>query len=122
MLALHQVHLEILLDNIRSAGNVGAIFRTADGLGVKSLHLAGITATPENPAVGKTSLGAERSVAWDYSPDAVVLAKKLVNAGVSLWALEIGPQAVELGRAVDRSLATSQTAVWHWWWGMKSAG
>jgi 23S rRNA (guanosine2251-2'-O)-methyltransferase len=95
------VHLEVLLDNIRSAWNVGAIFRTADGLGLVGLHLAGITPTPENPAVRKISLGAEGNVAWDTSPDAVLAARNLLQRGVRLWALEITPGAVSLD---DRTL------------------
>src|SRR5689334_21323145 len=59
--------VEALLDNVRSGWNVGAIFRTADAFGVSRLHLCGITPTPENEAVRKTSLGAEETVAWDYA-------------------------------------------------------
>lgn len=60
------LHIEALLDNIRSAWNVGSIFRTSDGYGVKHLYLSGITPTPENKHVAKTSLGAEKSVEWTY--------------------------------------------------------
>ena len=59
--------LEALLDNVRSAWNVGAIFRTADAFGVNKLHLCGITPTPENPSVAKTALGADkRTSATDH--------------------------------------------------------
>lgn len=61
----------VLLDNIRSAWNVGAIFRTADGFGFSGLHLCGITPTPENDAVRKTSLGAENNLPWQYHPNAL---------------------------------------------------
>ena len=54
--------LEALLDNVRSAWNVGAIFRTADAFGVRRIYLCGITPTPENASVGKTALGAEKSI------------------------------------------------------------
>src|SRR5687768_16181194 len=47
----------VLLDNIRSAWNVGSIFRSADGFGFTHDHLCGITPTPESEAVRKTSLG-----------------------------------------------------------------
>ena len=57
-----ETRLEALLDNIRSAWNVGSIFRSADGLGVSKLYLCGITPTPDNEAVRKTSLGAEETV------------------------------------------------------------
>jgi len=61
----------IFLDNIRSAHNVGAIFRTADGAGVSKLYLGGYTPTPTDrfgrpqPEIVKTSLGASTSMAWE---------------------------------------------------------
>ena len=78
----------ILLDNVRSAWNVGSIFRTADGFGYSHAYLCGITPSPENDAVKKTSLGAENSVAWTSHPNAVTLAKKLKSDGIKLIALE----------------------------------
>src|SRR6185503_2226355 len=53
--------LAVLLDNIRSAWNVGSIFRSADGFGFAHAYLCGITPTPESEAVTKTSLGAENT-------------------------------------------------------------
>ena len=58
----HNIKIEAMLDNIRSAWNVGSMFRTADGVGIRYMHLCGLTPTPENPKVTKTSLGAEISV------------------------------------------------------------
>lgn len=80
--------IHALLDNIRSAWNVGAIFRTADGLGVEALHLCGITPTPENESVRKTALGAEKFVAWDYARNALTCAAELKAQGCQLFALE----------------------------------
>ena len=80
--------LTILLDNIRSAWNVGSIFRTSDGLGVSKLYLCGITPTPENEAIRKTSLGAEETVAWEYSRNALETANKLRSDGHILIAVE----------------------------------
>lgn len=91
------IHLEALLDNVRSAWNVGSIFRTADGLGLGKLHLCGITPTPENVAVTKTSLGAEASVEWAYSRNALEVAKKLKGEGFRLLALEQDVRAAVLG-------------------------
>jgi len=56
------IQLELLLDNVRSLFNVGSIFRCADGVGVRHLHLCGITPTPDNPKLKKTALGAEDSI------------------------------------------------------------
>jgi len=88
--------LSALLDNIRSAWNVGAIFRSADGLGLSKLYLCGITPTPENKTVTKTSLGAEKSVAWEYARDAVGTARKLIAEGHRLVALEQDERALPL--------------------------
>ncbi len=96
----------VLLDNIRSGWNVGSIFRSADGFGFRHLYLCGITPTPENEAVTKTSLGAEDSVPWSYHKDAVKLVKGLKKEGWIVSALEEGGRAVEIGHA--SSAATNE--------------
>ena len=61
----------VILDNIRSAHNVGSIFRTADGAGVEKIYLVGTTPAPVDrfgrtqPEIKKTSLGATDSIAWE---------------------------------------------------------
>ncbi len=87
----------VLLDNIRSAWNVGSIFRSADGFGFDHAYLCGITPTPENDAVRKTSLGAEDSVPWSYHKDAVKLVTSLKKEGCKVLALEEDQTAVPLG-------------------------
>jgi 23S rRNA (guanosine2251-2'-O)-methyltransferase len=93
--------LEVLLDNIRSAWNVGSMLRSADGAGVRKIHLCGVSSTPDNPKVWKTALGAERSLPWQFSPDGVELALALKDQGLRLWALEGGPRAESLFDSVD---------------------
>lgn len=88
----------VLLDNIRSAWNVGSILRTADGFGFDHAFLCGISPTPENEAVNKTSLGAEDSVPWSYHKDALKLVRGLKKEGWILWALEDDRKAVPLGQ------------------------
>ncbi len=89
--------LEILLDNIRSAYNVGAVFRTADGAGAKHLYLCGITPNPRNnPSVGKTALGAEDQIPWSYHPNAYWLAQELREKGYRLLGLECTEEAVTI--------------------------
>lgn len=85
--------LEVLLDNLRSAWNVGSIFRSADGLGLSRLHLCGITPTPENPSVQKTALGAQNNLPWDYARNALPLAARLKAEGMRLIALEQAPRS-----------------------------
>ncbi len=86
----------VLLDNIRSAWNVGSIFRSADGFGFVHAYLCGITPTPEIEAVTKTSLGAEDSVPWSYHKDAVKLVKGLKKEGLKILALEEDERAVSI--------------------------
>ena len=62
--AMEKVPVVAVLDNVRSAGNVGAFFRTADAFGIGELALCGITARPPQKEIHKTALGAELTVAW----------------------------------------------------------
>jgi len=90
------IHLEVLLDNIRSAWNVGSILRASDGAGVSRVYLSGVSPSPAQEKVAKTALGAERSVAWHMVPDGVEACLELRLKGYTLWALEGGPRAENL--------------------------
>ncbi len=78
----------LLLDNIRSSYNVGSLFRLADGAGLEKIILAGITSTPDNPKVGKTALGAEKTVPWEYHVDASRALESLTRSGYHIVVLE----------------------------------
>ncbi len=82
-----------LLDNVRSIHNVGSMFRTADGAGLRQLYLCGITATPAHPKLGKAALGAQESVKWSYELNGVDLALALKEQGHQLWAIETTDEA-----------------------------
>lgn len=88
--------IEALLDNIRSVFNVGAMFRTADGAGLRHLYLCGMTSTPHHPRLAKTALGAEHAVPWTRHLNAVDIARQLKAQGARLWALESGPHSQSL--------------------------
>ncbi len=88
--------VEVLLDNIRSAWNVGSMLRSADGAGVRRVHLCGVSSPPDNPKVAKTALGAEKSLPWVFHPDGVAAARALQAQGLRLWALEGGKRAESL--------------------------
>ncbi len=90
------VALVALLDNIRSAWNVGSILRSAEGFGFDHAYLCGITPTPENEAVRKTSLGAENFIAWSHHKDAVKLAESLKAEGWKVFALEASERARDI--------------------------
>lgn len=101
----------VLLDNIRSAWNVGSIFRSAEGFGFRHAYICGITPTPENDAVTKTSLGAEEMLTWSYHKDAVKLVRGLKREGWEVFALEEDKRALALGssRMLSRTQRTSNT-------------
>ena len=98
----HPPSRAVLLDNIRSAWNVGSILRSADGLGFDPVYLCGITATPDNEAVRKTSLGAEDHLTWSYHKDAVKLALDLKNDGWQIIAIEEGEGSKPLSADTKR--------------------
>ena len=94
-----KIHLSVMLDNIRSAHNDGAIFRTGDGVGLQHLYLCGFTPTPEdNPAVTKTALGAEQRLKWSQHRNALDLAEELQDGGFKLVALECTAKATPIYR------------------------
>ena len=67
----------LVLDNIRSAMNVGSIFRTADAFLIEKIYLCGITAIPPNKELMKTALGANDSVDWEYVGETSAIIKRL---------------------------------------------
>jgi 23S rRNA (guanosine2251-2'-O)-methyltransferase len=84
----------LILNNIRSALNVGSIFRTADAAGVKNIFLVGYTPLPidrfgrPQKGIAKTALGAELAVPWEHARNFSGLAKKLKSKKICLVALE----------------------------------
>ncbi|MFA6424097.1 MAG: RNA methyltransferase [Candidatus Magasanikbacteria bacterium] len=86
----------IILPNIRSAHNVGAMFRTADGAGVDKIYLTGYTPCPPHPRLDKVSLGAEKWVPWEYTKQTGRLLKKLKEDGYNIVALEQTPKSVNI--------------------------
>lgn len=78
----------IILENIRSLHNVGAIFRTADAAGFDKVYCGGYTGTPPDRRIEKVSLGAENSIEWEQAEDVSTLCEKLKSEGYELVALE----------------------------------
>ena len=89
-----------VLDNVRSRYNVGAIFRTADGLGVSKLYLCGITPKPDREedriGIAKTALGAEQTVDWEGASDTTAVIARLKKEGYVVVALETDVNGVSL--------------------------
>lgn len=80
--------LAVVLDNVRSLHNVGAVFRSSDAFRVQKVILCGITARPPHKDIHKTALGAEDSVAWEYHADACDAVSKLRDEGWFVYAVE----------------------------------
>ncbi|NNF02387.1 MAG: RNA methyltransferase [Bacteroidia bacterium] len=80
--------LIVVLDNVRSALNVGSVFRTSDAFMVRKIYLCGITAKPPSKEIRKTALGADESVEWEYVEDANNLVSGLKGSGNRVIAVE----------------------------------
>lgn len=80
--------LYIILDNLRSAFNVGSIFRLCDTMRVSGLYLCGYTATPPHEKLAKTSLGTVAYVPWKHFSSTVEAVEELKREGVTVWAAE----------------------------------
>ena len=93
---------QVILYDIRSHYNVGAIFRTSDAVGVSKIYLSGLTPAPIDrfgravPEIHKTALGAEESVTWEKIEDCDALIKRLQNEGVTVVAVEQSSHSVTL--------------------------
>jgi 23S rRNA (guanosine2251-2'-O)-methyltransferase len=92
----------VLLDNVRSAYNVGAFFRTADAAGIEKLYLSGITGRPPQNAITKTALGAEATVPWEHRGDPLPLLAELQARGHQIAAIETTPRSVDIFEWVPR--------------------
>jgi 23S rRNA (guanosine2251-2'-O)-methyltransferase len=77
-----------VLDNVRSALNVGSVFRTADAFAIKKIYLCGITACPPNREITKTAIGATESVDWEYVDNTPNTIKRLKEQGYKVYCVE----------------------------------
>lgn len=89
----------MLLDNIRSAYNVGSILRTCDALGIKDVHFCGITPSGDDRQVQKTSLGAEKNIKMLYYGDTYTDIEALRTKGYKIIGLELSKRSIDLSEA-----------------------
>lgn len=94
--AREKMLVAVVLDNVRSAQNVGAFFRTGDAFAVESIHLCGITATPPSREIHKSALGAETTVVWHHAESTGECLASLRAEGYCLLAVEQVEGAVSL--------------------------
>lgn len=97
---MHPRKTFVILHNIRSAHNVGSVFRTADGAGVSKIFLTGYTPTPidrfgrEQKEILKTSLGATHTVPYESVEDITEVLMRLGTEGIAVVAVEQTERAV----------------------------
>jgi tRNA G18 (ribose-2'-O)-methylase SpoU len=97
--------VRVVLDDVRSRHNVGAVFRTADAFGIDRLVLGGFTPLPPHREIEKTALGATLSVPWEHAPDPAAAVRALNASGLPLWAAGQTANAVAL-HALSHPLPT----------------
>jgi len=90
----------LVLDNVRSQSNVGSVFRSADAFLVEKILLCGITATPPNPEIHKTALGATESVPWKYYVKTLEAILELKKTGYLIIGIEQVEGSYELQKFV----------------------
>ncbi len=100
--------LVVILDNIRSALNVGSAFRTADAFALQEMALCGISAQPPHREINKTALGAHQSVHWQYFDSTVQAIQHYQQEGFQVFAIEQAFNSIPLQ---DFSWPTSPLAI-----------
>ena len=98
----------VVLDNVRSAHNVGSVFRTSDSFKVDKVFLCGICPVPPSAEIHKSGLGAEDSVGWEHCEDTMVAAERLRNDGYTIVSVEQTVNTVKRDRI--RPYATQESA------------
>ena len=95
-LQTEKIPVVIVLDNVRSALNVGSVFRTADAFRIRKIYLCGITPVPPNRDILKSALGATETVQWEYADSALQVTKQLKQQDFYLAAIEQTKNSIPL--------------------------
>ncbi len=88
--------VRVILDDVRSRHNVGAIFRTADAFALEGLILCGFTPCPPHREIEKTALGASSTVPWVHRATALEALQELKKEGYVVITVELTAGAVPL--------------------------
>jgi len=93
-----KIPLIVILENIRSAYNVGSIFRTADAFLIQAVYICGYTAHPPHKEIKKTALGAEDTVQWKYLKDVREAIREIKEMGFKVYAVEQAVNSIQLNK------------------------
>lgn len=99
-----KIPVVIILENIRSAYNVGSVFRTADAFLIEFIFITGYTAKPPHKEISKTALGAQDSVDWKYFATTKEAIEQLKKDGYKVYAVEQVTGSISLENISDFSL------------------
>ena len=94
--------ITLVLDNVRSALNVGAIFRSCDAFLIKKIILCGVTACPPNKEIRKSALGSSDSVEWEYIKETTNAINILKEKGYSIVAIEQTNKSIMLDKFIPQ--------------------
>lgn len=86
----------VVLENVRSAYNVGSVFRTADAFLIEAIYLAGYTAKPPHKEIKKTALGADETVDWKHFTTTAQAIHELKEEGFKVFAVEQVENSISL--------------------------
>lgn len=103
-----KIPIIVVLENIRSAYNVGSVFRTADAFLVEAIYIIGYSAKPPHKEIKKTALGAEETVHWRHFSTTAEAISQLREDGYTIYAIEQaeGSRALQmLAPAADEKVA-----------------
>lgn len=99
--AAEKIPVMVVLENIRSAYNVGSVFRTCDAFLVEGIYIIGYSAKPPHKEIKKTALGAEETVSWKYFKTTAEAISELRESGFRVYAAEQAEKSILLNK-IDR--------------------
>jgi len=91
-----KIPIIVILENIRSAYNVGSVFRTADAFLIESIYICGYSASPPHKEIKKTALGAEETVAWKHFEKSTSAISELKAENYKVYAVEQAENSLKL--------------------------
>lgn len=94
--ASEKLNITVVLDDIRSGGNVGSVFRSSDAFLLKKIILCGITPLPPHKEIIRTAIGATDSVDWEYQENIVECISQLKSAGHHIVLIEQTDNSIPL--------------------------
>lgn len=100
--SINKLPVVLILDNIRSAMNVGSLFRSSDAYAIEQIILCGISAQPPHREILKTAIGATESVTWKYVPEVVDASKGLRDDGYHIIGVEQTDKSLALNSFIPK--------------------